>query len=61
MPRDMPCIRMLYYTALLYPYGCIVYIHIGVGSALLVSINRVMRRPQNVRRVTGTGSHAFFV
>lgn len=35
------------------------YIHIGVGSALLVSTNRAMRRPQNVRRVTGTGSHAF--
>ena len=38
-----------------------VYIHIGVGSALLVSTNRVMRRPQNVRRVTGTGSHAFLI
>ena len=36
-----------------------VYIHIGVGSALLVSINWAMRRPQNVGRVTGTGSHAF--
>ena len=41
-------------------YGSmVVYIHIGVGSALLVSTNRAMRRPQNVRRVTGTGSHAF--
>ena len=43
-------------------YGSLViYIHIGVRSALLVSINRAMRRPQNVRRVTGTGSHAFFI
>ena len=35
------------------------HLHIGVGSALLVSTNRAMRRPQRVRRVTGTGSHAF--
>ena len=41
-------------------YGIwVVYMHIGVGSALLVSINWAMRRPQRVRRVTGTGSHAF--
>ena len=41
-------------------YGnLVVYIHIGVGSALLVSTNWAMREPQNVRRVTGTGSHAF--
>ena len=26
-------------------YNDFVYMHIGVGSALLVSINRVMRRP----------------
>ena len=37
----------------------VVYIHIGVGSALLVSINWAMREPLSVRRVTGTGSHAF--
>lgn len=35
------------------------YIHIGVGSALLVSTNWAMRRTRNVRRVTSTGSHAF--
>ena len=35
------------------------YIHIGVGSALLVSTNRAMREPSIVRRATGTGSHAF--
>ena len=35
------------------------YIHIGVRSALLVSTNWAMREPQNVGRVTGTGSHAF--
>ena len=39
----------------------VVYIHIGVGSALLVSTNRAMRRPQRVRRATGTGSHAFLI
>ena len=33
--------------------------HIGVGSALLVSINWAMREPLSVRRATGTGSHAF--
>ena len=37
------------------------YIHIGVGSALLVSTNWAMREPLSVRRVTGTGSHAFFI
>ena len=43
-------------------YGClVVYIHIGVGSALLVSINWAMREPSIVRRVTGTGSHAFLI
>ena len=35
------------------------YVHIGVGSALLVSTTWAMRRPRKVRRVTGTGSHAF--
>ena len=34
--------------------------HIGVGSALLVSINWAMREPLSVRRATGTGSHAFY-
>ena len=37
----------------------IAYIHIGVGSALLVFTTWAMRRPRKVRRVTGTGSHAF--
>ena len=59
MSRDMS-----FYIPLSYLTATVVgtlglYIHIGVGSALLVSINRAMRRPQNVRRVTGTGSHAF--
>jgi len=35
------------------------YIHIGVGSALLVSMSWAMREPPSVRRVTGTGSHAY--
>lgn len=38
----------------------VVYIHIGVRSALLVSIDWAMREPLSVRRVTGTGSHAFY-
>ena len=37
------------------------YIHIGVGSALLVSTNWAMREPLSVRRATGTGSHAFLI
>ena len=43
-------------------YGnLVIYMHIGVGSALLVSISRAMREPLSVRRVTGTGSHAFLI
>ena len=45
MPRDM-----FFYIPLIYLATTVVgmfglYIHIGVGSALLVSNNRVMRRP----------------
>ncbi len=37
------------------------YIHIGVGlSALLVSTDRVMRSPQNVKRAKVSGLHVFF-
>ena len=59
MPRDM-----FFYIPLLYLAATVVgivwlYIHISVGSALLVSTNWAMRRPRKVRRVTGTGSHAF--
>ena len=59
-PWDMNCTRLLCYAVTtVYAWQFLVYIHIGVGSALLVSTNRAMRRPQRVRRVTGTGSHAF--
>ena len=44
MPRDMPYIR-LSMLPLMVGIAIVVYIHIGVGSALLVSNNRVMRRP----------------
>ena len=39
----------------------VTYMHIGVGSALLVQLYRAMREPLEVGRVTGTVSHAFFV
>ena len=60
MPRDMSsisecCIELQESGS---GYGSlVVYMHIGVGSALLVSINWAMREPSIVRRVTGTGSH----
>ena len=60
MPRDMfiifCCYTMLQRQQVL--QYCL-YVHIGVGSALLVSTTWAMRRPRKVRRVTGTGSHAF--
>ena len=59
MSRDMLLYLLLCYAAIVVAIAMVVYMHISVGSALLVSTNRVMRRPQNVRRVTGTGSHAF--
>ena len=59
MPRGMSLYPLLCYAVMSVGIAMVVYIHISVGSALLVSTNRVMRRPQNVRRVTGTGSHAF--
>ena len=41
-----------------WPVFGVIYIHIGVGYALLVSTTWAMRRSRKVRRVTGTGSHA---
>ena len=58
MPRDMPYIR-LSMLPLMVGIAIVVYIHIGVGSALLVSTRGAMPEPKEVRRVTGTGSHAF--
>ena len=55
VPDCMPCRHGSWHV-----FGFI-YIHIGVGSALLVSINRAMREPLSVKRVTGTGSHAFLI
>ncbi len=53
-------IPLLYFTTTV--VGIVwLYIHIGVGSALLVSMSWAMREPPSVRRVTGTGSHAFFI
>jgi len=59
MSRDMSFyIPLLYLTATV--VGIVgLYMHIGVRSALLVSIDWAMREPLSVRRVTGTGSHAF--
>ena len=59
MSRDMS-----FYIPLSYLTATVVgtlglYIHIGVGSALLVSTRGAMPEPKEVRRVTGTGSHAF--
>lgn len=59
MPRGMLIYPMLCYAVMSVGIAMIVYMHICVGSALLVSIKRLMRRPQNARRVTGTGSRAF--
>lgn len=39
--------------------GCVV--HIGVGSALLVSTEWAMRRPRGVERVIGQFSRHFFM
>ena len=63
MPRDMSIVSGCYTmaaTAVGMAIG-VTYIHIGVGSALLVSTNWAMREPRRVRRATGTGSHAFFI
>ena len=40
-------------------YACIA-VHIGVGSALLVSLEWAMREPENVERVTDTDSTLFY-
>lgn len=62
MPRDVYIISAcLCRTQGKVCVAIVAYIHIGVGSALLVSTTWAMRRPRKVRRVTGTGSHAFFI
>ena len=59
MPRGMLIYPMLCYAVMSVGIAMIVYMYICVGSALLVSTTWAMRRPRKVRRVTGTGSHAF--
>ena len=61
MSRDMSCIRTLYYTALavsVWLYRIYTYRR-GVCVARFDQSGNA--KTSNVRRVTGTGSHAFFV